>query len=200
VISSSTRTVPEVAATLLLRRKLPIRPFFIDTNMINAREKLAPMNTLEKWSKNDVIDLRMPENAQLEAEAGHCNRRARKAWSYIAPLPLITTAEEKAKLSLIEKILWDEKPMSQSDQCDALIVFTAVKYAGVLITADGGSKSQPRGMLGAAAELRQCVGAQIISAADAVEMVRKDILARDKFARRFCAQRKLKLPHWVGAD
>ena len=158
------------------------------------------MNLIEKWHEDDVIALRMPLDAQAEAEAGLSPRRTLKAWSYITPLPLVTTAEEQAKLKLIQRILCGSKPTSQSDERDVLIVFTAAKYHGILITADGASNSQPRGILGAASQLRDSIGAQVISAADAVELIRRKIVARDNFTRRFCARRQLPLPDWVGAD
>jgi hypothetical protein len=184
----------------LLSRKLPLPQFFIDANMINARRRLNFMNVIEKWYQNGVISLKMPEDAQIEAEAGHCMNRTLKARSYIAPLPLITTAAEQRTLDLIQRLLRGSRPVSESDQRDALIVFTAVKYHGILITADGASNSQPRGILGAASELRDAVGAQIISAANAVTLIRQNIIAHDSSVRAFCQRRKVPLPSWVGTD
>jgi hypothetical protein len=184
----------------LLSRKLPLPQFFIDTNMINARGRLPFMNLIEKWHENDVIALRMPLDAQAEAEAGFSPSRTLKAWSYITPLPLITTPKEQAKVELIRRILCGSRPISKSDERDARIVFTAVKYHAILITGDGASNSQPRGILGGASELKQSVGAQIMSPADAVTLIRRYIATRDTFIRRFVKQRHLHLPDWIGAD
>jgi len=162
----------------VLSRSLNLRPFFIDTNMINARGRLPFMNLIERWDENDVVTVRLPEDAQDEAEAGFSRNRILKARSYIVPLPLIRTAEEQTKLELIQRVLCGARPMSESDRRDALILFTAVKYYAILITADGASNSQPRGILGAAAELKQAVGAQIMSAADAVKLIRREISAQ----------------------
>ena len=112
------------------------------------------MNLIEKWHERGVIELRIPSDAQTEAEAGHSPSRTQKGRSYLAWVPLITTAAERGMLESIQQILCGSKPMSQSDQRDALIVFTAAKYHGILVTADGASNSQPRGILGAASELR----------------------------------------------
>jgi len=183
-----------------LSRKLSLPQFFIDANMINARCHLNFMNLIEKWHENGVISIRMPWDAQTEAEAGHCANRTLKARSYIAPLPLITTAAEQATLDLIQPLLCGSRPVSESDQRDALIVFTAVKYHGILITADGASNSQPRGILGAASELRDAVGAQIMSAANAVTLIRRSIISRDKFVQAFCGKRDLRVPGWLGID
>ena len=169
--------------------------------MINARGRHPFMNLIEKWHQNGVISLEMPETAQFEAEAGDCAHRTLKAWSYTAPLLLITTAAEKERVELIERLLCGAKPMSKSDRRDALIVFTSVQWHAILITADGASNSQPRGILGAATELRQAVGAQIMSAADAVKLIRREISARDNRARCLLERGQLRcLPAWVGKD
>jgi hypothetical protein len=169
--------------------------------MINARGRLPFMNLIEKWHENDVIILRLPEDAQDEAEAGFSRNRILKARSYIVPLPLDRNAEERARLKLIQRVLCGSRPMSKSDERDARIVFTAAKYYGILITADGASNSQPRGILGAASELRDAVGVQIMSAASAVKLIRRKISERDNLARCLLDRGQLCcLPDWVGRD
>jgi hypothetical protein len=190
----------DVADLMMIARKLGIPQLFIDTNCINARGRLANMNLLERWHADGVISIRIPWDAQLEAEAGSNRKRQKKAWSYISPLPSITTEEERERLSRIEKLLFGEIALSDSQRRDALIVFTAYKYSAILVTADGASRSQPRGILGAAKELHQRIHIQVMTDEQAVAMVRMSITGRDKMARADALREAVAEPEWVGND
>jgi hypothetical protein len=61
------------------RRLLPIGVFHLDTNLINARQKLEAVNQLEKWFDDGVILINMSGTAHIEAQAGGDVARARKA-------------------------------------------------------------------------------------------------------------------------
>lgn len=50
----------------------------IDTNLINARQKLPAVNQLEKWFEDGVILINMSGTAQREARAGGNALRTRK--------------------------------------------------------------------------------------------------------------------------
>lgn len=68
-----------------------------------------------------------------------------------------------------------------------------------LITDDGGSKSQPRGILGSREELAK-IGVEVLRDYEAVERVRGRIAIRDKNARYMSERTDLPLPEWVGKD
>ena len=51
------------------RRLLYIPVLHIDTNLINARQKLADVNQLEKWCDDEVILINMSATAHGEAQA-----------------------------------------------------------------------------------------------------------------------------------
>jgi hypothetical protein len=121
---------------LLLSRKLLFSQVFIDANRINALQRDSHMNQLEKWAKNGVIQIRMPDTALEEVEAAGDKQRA-KTFGILAPCKLITTDEERAMLTRIETIIAQGKQeLSESDKKDAQIVFTAWKYSSLLVTAD----------------------------------------------------------------
>ena len=62
-----------------MRRALYIPIFQIDTNLINAKQRLDEVNRLERWAEDDVVLINMSYTAQTEALAGNDARRAKKA-------------------------------------------------------------------------------------------------------------------------
>jgi hypothetical protein len=152
------------------------------------------MNQLEKWHRNGVIRLSMCWTAQAEASTGHGRRRSQKAWGYTAPLPLITTRGERDFLDKISVILFGRRPKSAAEERDCLIVFTAKKYFAVLITNDGGSKTQPRGILGSRDDLAT-LGVTVMRDWEAVDRVRLLIQRRDQEARWAAERFALPLPN-----
>lgn len=174
--------------------------FHLDTNRINARQGLENMNQLEKWQKDGVITLEMSQPSMVEASAGGSAERKQKAAGYIYSFTYAGTPNEKQLLDRIAKILFPQGVENQNQRNDVEIVFNAEKYVHILITNDGGSKSQPGGILGNAEQLRKEIGVRVVSDAQAVEMVKKAIEKRDDRARFISANRKLELPDWVGKD
>jgi hypothetical protein len=174
--------------------------FQIDTNRINAKQGLENMNTLERWHKNGVIKLEMSEPSLSEACAGNNRERRRKAHCYIFSMSFAEIPEEKARLQKIEQILFPKGVKDQSQKNDVEIVFNAAKYGQILITNDGGSKTQPGGLLGNAQKLKEEIGVTVVTDEQAIGMVRKDIEIRDQMARDEAKESGLKLPDWVGKD
>jgi hypothetical protein len=108
------------------------------------------MNQLERWRADGVILMDMSEVAQGEAMSGRDDRRTAKALDTIFSMTYADTPQEKQKLLEIEAILCPEGAKTQNQSNDVEIVFNALKYGRILVTADGGSKSQPGGNLGQA--------------------------------------------------
>jgi hypothetical protein len=156
---------------MMTRRKVYGPQFFLDANRVNAR-----------CNDDGVISLRFPEHAQSEAESGRDARRTQKARRYLIPFPSITLDEERKRLSKIQRTIFGNVRLSKQDKNDALIVFTAQKYAAILVTADGR-------LLRAAEQLKHGRnGVQIMTDESAVKVVRQLISGRDKVARADAAR------------
>ena len=136
------------------------------------------MNQLEAWHKAGVIQIEMAQPAQDEAARGDSDR-ARKARGYVYNEKLAGTSREQESLREIEAILFPSGASGPSERNDVEIVFIARKYDCILVTGDGGSRTQPRGILGSRQELLQ-LGVEVLSNEDAVERVRKLIAQRDQ--------------------
>jgi hypothetical protein len=173
--------------------------FIIDANRINARQADPHMNRLEVWRDNEVIELMMSESSHQEARAGGDPRRARKASMHIFSMTMASTAIEQEELRGIEKILFPGGAVRPNQRNDVDIVFNAAKYRRILITGDGGSKSQPGGMLGNRAALSS-LGVRIMTAEEAVALVQQKIKGRDEMARLSAQMERRPLPEWVGKD
>jgi len=174
--------------------------FQIDTNRINAKQNLEHMNRLEQWAANDVIELDMAEVALTEAMAGGNTQRAAKAINSIYSETFASTSQERQMLATIERILFPEGADDQNKRNDVEIVFNATKYCSILVTADGDSKTQPRGILGNAEALKKAVGIEIMRDAEAVELVESRIRARDAHCRKRFELEGTPIPDWVGQD
>ena len=172
--------------------------FMIDANRINARQADPDMNQIEKWREDEVIEVLMAEVAYDEASAGGNARRSQKVSEHIYSITL-PDAEDKAEMGRIEAILFPGGAASQSEKNDVEIVFNAKKYMRRLITADGGSKRQPGGILGNRDALA-AIGVTVMTGAEAVELVRQRIADRDDRARQESAMDGVPLPPWVGQD
>lgn len=184
---------------LFLTRRIWPCEFMLDANCINARQADSDLNRLEAWHKEQVISLVMADRSSKEAAVGDSVRK-RKTYMYIQMITHITTPDERAMHRLIETILFPNGARSQREKNDALIVFNAKKYMHRLITRDGRSKKQPKGILGNAARLKAEIGLVVMRPDEAVEYVRESIQMRDKLTREYCSMFSVPLPLWVGAD
>lgn len=177
------------------RRMLYIPILHIDTNVINAKQKLAAVNQLEKWAADEVILLNMSGTAHAEAQADGHPGRTRKANQQIF------TATSVARDALHHKIagaLFPQGLVNQNQENDVSIVHEAAKYNAILVTSDGASKSQPGGILGNRDKLDGLV--KILSPEEAVEFVRNKIRERDEFNARVAQQSGAEMPEWTGKD
>lgn len=171
----------------------------IDTNRINARTALPNMNQLERWRSDGVILMQMSNTAREEAVAGGSAARAKKASSYIFTLTMNLIDDERRLMREIEAILFPGGASSASERNDIEIVFNAWKYSAVLVTADGGSRRQPGGILGNQEALGRR-GITVMSDDEAVELVRDKIRQRDRLMIERCQWEGRPLPVWIGQD
>lgn len=160
------------------RRLLYIPVFHIDTNLINARQKLPAVNQLEKWFEEEVILINMSATAHGEAQADGDAMRTRKANQNIFTATPPLDASDPL-FQMVESALFPDGVCNENQRNDVRIVCEAAKYAAILVTNDGGSKTQPGGILGNRHKLNSLV--QILSPDEAVDFVRQKIRERDEF-------------------
>lgn len=179
------------------RRALYIPVLHIDANLINARQKLSAVNQLEKWEQDGIICINMSYTARMEARAGNNLSRTQKADGQIHTLTPPAEASDP-QYQQIEAAIFPDGAKDENQQNDIKIVFEAVKYAAILVTGDGGSKTQPGGILGNRDKLKDML--TILSPDEAVDFVRSKIQERDNFNIRVASEFGGELPEWAGRD
>ena len=179
------------------RRALYIPIFHIDANLINAKQKLAAVNQLEKWFDDGVILINMSSTARDEASAGGDSNRIRKANMQIyTATPPVTAGDPQYRK--IEAALFPGGIKNRNQENDVIIVAEAAGYSAILVTADGGSRSQPGGILGNRDKLNDML--TILSPDEAVGFVRGKLQKRDDFNRQVATELDVDLPEWAGKD
>ena len=179
------------------RRALNIPVLHIDANLINARQKLPAVNQLEKWADDGIICINMSSTARTEARAGTNLDRTRKADEQIHTLTPPADASDP-QYQQIEAAIFSDGAKDENQQNDIKIVNDAARYAAILVTGDGGSKTQPVGILGNRYKLKDML--TILSPDEAVDFVRSKIEGRDNFNRRVADEIGGELPAWTGMD
>lgn len=181
------------------RRMLYLPILHIDTNLINARQKLLAVNQLEKWFENEVILINMPGIAHQEAKAGNNALRTAKANRQIFSVSEPAQPTD-SQFKSIEGLLFPAGAGSENQKNDVRIVVEAIVYAAILVTGDGGSKSQPGGILGHRGQLWERYRLRVLSAEEVVELVRKEIRERDTFNTELANRLGRQPPEWIGKD
>ncbi|RPH59938.1 MAG: hypothetical protein EHM89_09800 [Acidobacteria bacterium] len=166
--------------------------FQIDTNRINSRGTLVAMNQIERWHRHGVIGLVMSDIAHAEAKAGRNARRSRKAVGYIYSLSFEREPAAKRIQQQIVEILFPQGCRRQGDFNDVRIVYNALHYQYILVTADG--------VILRNREALARLGLRVITDAQAVTLAEQAIQERDAEAREDAAVLGQPLPSWVGKD
>ncbi len=180
------------------RRSLYIPVFHIDTNLINAKQKLDEVNRLEHWAENDVILINMSWTAHDEAQAGGNSHRTKKAARQIYTID--TGDVDAALIAQVGDALFPGGRRDENQRNDVRIVCEAAKYQSTLVTNDGASKSQPGGILGNRDKLQVIAGIKILSPTEAVQFIESKIKERDYFNKRVAQETGKTLPDWTGMD
>lgn len=181
----------------LERRMLYIPVLHIDTNLINARQKLPAVNQLERWYEDGVILINMSSTVHAEAQVGGHELRARKANQQIFTATPAANPTDPLFLR-VEAALFPGGAQNENQRNDVRIIFEAVKYVAILVTGDGASKTQPGGILGNRYKLADVI--QILSPDEAVKFVRNKIRERDEFNAHAVKEFGGELPPWTGQD
>lgn len=170
----------------------------LDANRINALQKDSRVNQLEKWHKSGVIFLEMSRVAYDEAGNGSI-ARGMKADEYTWISANDSLGGEKQIRHSIEQILFPGGAKNENEQNDVLILFAALRSGATLVTEDGQSRTQPKGILGNAECLAK-LGVRVLRTQTAIEEVELLLAERDEIARRVATCRGTPLPEWVGKD
>lgn len=180
------------------RRMLYTPVFHIDTNLINARGKLEAMNQIEKWAEEELILVNMSGVSFKEAQAGGNLERTKKALSQIFTLTDENIDPNDPLYLKIETALLPEGAKTDNERNDVKIIYEAAHYAAILVTRDGGSRTQPGGILGNRDKLINIV--MIFSDFEAEAFIREEIKKRDEFNQRVNREYGVELPEWTGKD
>ena len=172
--------------------------FQIDANLVNARGALPNVNRLEQWHSDGVVFITMSDIALSEAAVGS-SARARKAFFRIFTGSTTLNSREIAKHDEIERVLFPAGASTDNERNDVKIVFHSWKNCGALITNDGASRRQPGGILGRRDALA-AINVTVMSDADAVAWVMKQIHQRDERERQWSDTTGNPLPEWVDRD
>jgi hypothetical protein len=183
----------------MTRRLLYIPVLHIDTNVINARQKLSPVNKLEKWFADGVILINMSGTAHEEAQVGGNEQRSRKANQQLFTMTSPAQPDE-SRFKAIEAVLFPDGAKNDNQKNDVRIVADAIHYAAILVTQDGGSKSQPGGILGNRDTLAKRFSVRILTPDEAVAFVLDRISERDDSNRQAVDLFGGELPDWTGQD
>jgi len=160
-----------------LRYKIAETPVFhLDANRVNSMAKDAGVNRLERWHEEGVIFLEYSVEAYSEAESGSDSRR-NKVDEYTWIEAVDNIGDEADRLRQIAKIVFPNGTQSPNQRNDVRILYTAWKAGAVLVTEDGDSKTQPRGILGSKSELAK-IGIRVLSTAEAVSEIEAHLRRR----------------------
>jgi hypothetical protein len=180
------------------RRLLYIPVFQIDTNLINAKQKLDAVNRLEEWAEDGVILINMSWTAHAEAQADGNPERVKKASKRLFTID--TGEADGALTAKVGDLLFPSGPKDENQRNDVRIVSEAIKWHATLVTMDGASRSQPGGILGNRDKLRAVSDIMILSPDEAVAFVEGKIRARDDFNRQVARETRREPPEWTDKD
>jgi hypothetical protein len=141
----------------------------------------------------------MSGTAHREAQVGGSAQRTRKANQQIFTVTAPASPND-SRFKQIENVLFPDGAQDDNQRNDVRIVDDAIHYAAILVTTDGGSRTQPGGILGNRARLANLFGVRIVSPEEAVSLVREKLRERDAFNERVAREYGDELPNWTGKD
>lgn len=145
--------------------------FHLDANAVNARRMNRNLNELEFLAETGVIDIQFSEVANKEASAGS-RLRSDKVDEYTwAGLTADASLEDEWRRE-IQAAVFPFGVRSDSQRNDIEVLLTAKLAGAVLVTTDGASKTQPRGILGSSRELA-ALGINVLSPPDALTFAKR---------------------------
>jgi hypothetical protein len=164
-------------------------------------QKCSATNQLETWDKNGVIQISWCDVAKDEASKKSAKRHQKISSIYGYHHATLDSFRQDNEFRRIKSILFPNKSaLTPNEENDVLIILHAKHSHSILVTNDGGSKTQPGGMLGNKERILSEIGVKVMRDIEAVELVKKKILERDKRAHRIADRCGESLPSWIGKD
>lgn len=143
--------------------------FLLDANAVNARQEDQALNELENLGERGCINLEFTETSYAEAEFRSI-KRSHKLEKYTWIGVTNQLGFENEWRESISKIVFPGKifqKLSTNERNDVEIILTAKMMGATLVTNNGNSRSQPRGILGSKNELAE-LGIQVVSPKEAL--------------------------------
>ena len=134
----------------------------VDTNLVNAREKNLYMNQLEYWFQNEIISY-IYTDITIEKELKYFRPGYKKATKKGFQILCSDNYDYLDKVTEFSKIVFknDYNCLDDNEKNDIDIIYCACNGCRILVTNDGASKKQPRGILGSRKELEEKFGLKI---------------------------------------
>lgn len=149
---------------------MPPLLFHLDANAVNARQNDPALNALEALAASGAVELEYSEIAYQEASynsAVRANKAETCIWAGLTGNP----AFESEWRSAIERAVFPSGVQSQPQRNDIEMLLTAKIAGAILVTTDGASRRQPRGILGSKRELA-ALGIEVLTPIEAVARVK----------------------------
>ncbi len=147
---------------------MPNLLFHLDANAVNARQSDPYLNELERHASIGTVELEYSEVAYGEAENGNGIRKTKAeqlTWVGLSRQPDL----EDSWRTLIAEATFPNGVVTGSQRNDVEILLTARIAGAALVTTDGASKLQPRGILGSKMAL-DALGIKVVTPAEAVAL------------------------------
>lgn len=154
-----------------------MKVFHFDANAVNARQANLDLNRLEDLARSGAVQIDYSRTAYDEAAAG-CELRAQKADEHVWMKPSGQPEFEEQKRADIARIVFPDGVKTTSEENDVEILLTAFLCGAILVTSDGASKTQPRGILGSKADLAK-IGVRVMTPSEALEEALRDDAEED---------------------
>lgn len=154
----------------LYLRDTPQPPLFLlDANACNSLQRIDELNDLERMAAEGVIDLLYTETTWDEAQYG-CSKRMKKVNDYLFIGLSIDEHSDQIQQpwrDTIAALVFPDGIRTDNQRRDVDALLTVKMSGGIFVTSDGGSKSQPGGILGFKVKLAE-LGIEVLNFADAL--------------------------------
>ena len=141
--------------------------FFLDANACNALQQIAELNELEEMARIGLIELQYTETTWDESRYGSAARDGKVAEFIFCGLAGVNELEVPWR-ETIGMIVFPEGVKNENQKRDVDALVTVKLAGGVFVTRDGGSTTQPGGILGHKAELAS-LGVEVLNFTEAVQ-------------------------------
>jgi hypothetical protein len=148
--------------------------FLLDANACNALQRIDELNEIELIAQEGIIDLLYTETTWDEARFGS-SRRAQKVDNYFFIGLSVDDHNDQLQQpwrNAIAAIVFPAGVRTNSEHRDVEALLAVKMSGGYFVTRDGGSQSQPGGILGCKGKLAE-LGIEVLNFPDALAQARQ---------------------------